>query len=279
MPVNRIAQVLCALVLLCGCVFSQTTTGTLLGIVADPGDAAVPGARVELKNSATGAVISTTTGAEGIFRFNSLIPATYSLTITAASGFKTYAESNIEITASEVRDLGKIPLSLGTVAERVLVTASATPIQTASSENSKLVDSAQMNGITLKGRDLFGLLVMLPGIQTTQQDTTSENSIGSVRINGGIAGLANFTVDGISDTDTANNTTLHYEPNMDSIAEVRVLTANYQAEYGRNSSGTISVVTKSGSQQFHGSGWVNKRHEMFNAKNFFQNFNGQQKSV
>ena len=94
-----------------------------------------------------------------------------------------------------------------------------------------------------------------------------------------IAGLANFTVDGISDTDTANNTTLHFEPNMDSIAEMRVLTANYQAEYGRNSSGTISVVTKSGSQQFHGSAWANKRHEMFNAKSFFQNYNGQQKSV
>ena len=279
MTVNRMARVLCAFATLCGCVFSQTTTGTLLGTVADPGDASVPGARVELKNTATGAVITTSTGAEGIFRFNSLVPATYSLTITAASGFKTYAQSNIAVTASEVRDLGKISLAMGTITEQVSVTAAATPIQTASSENSKLVDSAQMNGITLKGRDLFGLLVMLPGIATAQQDTTSENSIGSVRINGGIAGLANFTVDGISDTDTANNTTLHFEPNMDSIAEVRVLTANYQAEYGRNSSGTISVVTKSGSQQFHGSGWVNKRHEMFNAKNFFQNFNGQQKSV
>ena len=279
MSVNRTAQILCALAILCGCVFSQTTTGTLLGTVADAGDAAVPGARVDLKNAATGAVISTTTGVEGIFRFNSLVPATYSLTITAASGFKTYAQNNIEVTASEVRDLGKISLTLGTITEQISVTAAATSIQTASSENSKLVDSAQMNGITLKGRDLFGLLVMLPGIQTAQQDTTSENSIGSVRINGGIAGLANFTVDGISDTDTANNTTLHFEPNMDSIAEIRVLTANYQAEYGRNSSGTISVVTKSGSQQFHGSGWVNKRHEMFNAKSFFQNFNGQQKSV
>ena len=79
--------------------------------------------------------------------------------------------------------------------------------------------------------------------------------------------------------DTANNTTLHFEPNMDSIAEMRVLTSNYQAEYGRNSSGTISIVTKSGSQQFHGSAWVNKRHEMFNAKSFFQNHNGQPKSV
>ena len=66
---------------------------------------------------------------------------------------------------------------------------------------------------------------------------------------------------------------------MDTIAEMRVLTSNYQAEYGRNSGGVISVVTKSGSQEFHGTAWANKRHEMFNSKSFFQNYNGQQKSL
>ena len=155
MAVKRTAEALCALALLCGCIFGQTTTGTLLGTVADPGDASVPGVRVELKNIATGAVITTATGAEGIFRFNSLVPATYNLTITAAAGFKTYTQSNIEVTASEVRDLGKILLSLGAITEQVSVVAVTTPVQTASAENSKLVDSAQMNGITLKGRDLF----------------------------------------------------------------------------------------------------------------------------
>src|ERR1051326_3426423 len=224
---KRLVQVFCALFLLTGGVFGQTTTGTLLGTLVDPVDAAVPGAQVELKNAATVAIITTTTGAEGIFRFNSLVPATYNLTIRPDTGFKSYTQSEIEITASEIRDLGKIALSMGAVTEQVSVTAVATPVQTASGENSKLVDPAQMSGITLKGRDLFGLLVMLPGIQTGQQDTTSENSIGSVRINGGpYSGLANFTVDGISDTDTANNTTLHFEPNMDAVAEVKVLTAN-----------------------------------------------------
>src|SRR5436309_9181511 len=101
-------QALCASMLLCGCMFSQTTTGTLLGTVADPGDAAVPGATVEIKNASTGAVISTTTGPEGLFRFNSLVPATYTLTVRAAAGFKAYSQSSIEVTANEVRDLGKI---------------------------------------------------------------------------------------------------------------------------------------------------------------------------
>src|SRR5689334_15955956 len=105
---NRTALALCALALLTGRVFGQSTTGTLLGVVADPGDAAVAGARVELTNIATGAMVATTTSAEGIFRFNSLVPATYSLSIKPAAGFKTYTQSNIDVTANEVRDLGRI---------------------------------------------------------------------------------------------------------------------------------------------------------------------------
>src|SRR5437667_8324968 len=91
--------------LLCGCLFGQTTTGTLLGTVADTSDSAVPGVEVELKNTATGAVTKTVTGAEGLFRFNSLVPATYNLTIKPPAGFKTYTQSDIAVTANEVRDL------------------------------------------------------------------------------------------------------------------------------------------------------------------------------
>jgi hypothetical protein len=276
---KRVAQALCALALLYGRSFGQSTTGTLLGVVADPSDAAVPKALVELRNTATGAVTRTTTEAEGIFRFNSLVPASYNLTIRATAGFKTYTESNIEVTANEVRDLGKISLAMGALTEQVSVTAATTLTQTASSENSKLIDQSQMANLTLKGRDMFGMMVTLPGVTLSQKDTTSESTIGSVRINGAANSSANFTVDGITNLDTGSNGTSHFEPNMDSIAEMRVLTSNYQAEYGRNSGGVISVVTKGGGRDFHGSGWANKRHEMFNAKSFFQNYNGQQKSV
>ena len=276
---KQIPRMLSAVALLSGCVFGQSTTGTLVGIVRDPADAAVPAARIELKNNATGAVIMTKSGGEGIFRFNSLVPATYSLTIAPPVGFKAYTEANVEVTANEVRDLGRIQLSLGAQTERVTVTAQTESIQTASSENSKLIDNNQLSNITLKGRDLFGLMVTMPGVYLTSTgaaDTTSENTVGRVRING--ASGPNFTVDGITDLDTGSNGTSHYEPNMDSIAEMRVLTSNYQAEYGRNSAGTISVVTKGGSQQFHGSAWANKRSEKFNANSFFNNYNGLPKS-
>jgi len=152
MALQRTAWMLSALAFFCGSIFSQSTTGTLLGTVSDPGDAAIAGARIELSNVATRAVITTTTGLEGIFRFNSLVPATYNLTIKAPAGFKTYSQSDIEVTANEVRDLGKITLAMGSLTEEVTVTASTASIQTASAENSKLIDNAQLTKLTLKGR-------------------------------------------------------------------------------------------------------------------------------
>jgi hypothetical protein len=276
MMFKRTAWMLCFVALLCACAFGQSTTGSLLGTVTDPGGAAVPGLQVEAKNAATGAVTTTTTGPEGIFIFNSLVPATYNLTIRPSTGFKTYAQSAIAVTANEERDLGRIVLTLGALTEQISVTAEATPVQTASSENSKLVDQAQFEDLTTKGRDLFAMVVTIPGMYTTAfegEGTTNENALGTVRINGGATDSTNFTVDGIADMDTGSNGTLHYEPTMDTIAEMRVLTANYQAEYGRNSAGSISVVTKGGSQEFHGSVYANKRHEMFNANGFFNNYN------
>jgi hypothetical protein len=204
MKINRIALAICVVTFLCACVFGQSTTGTLLGVVADPGDAAVAGARIELTNVATGAMVSTATNVEGIFRFNSLVPAAYNLTIKPAAGFKTYTQANIEVTANEVRDLGRISLALGAITENVTVSAVATPVQTGSGENSKLIDQSQLNKITLKGRDLFGLMVTIPGVTVTQRDTTSENSVGSVRINGAAYATANFTVDGITNLDTGS---------------------------------------------------------------------------
>src|SRR6201999_458578 len=107
--------------------------------------------------------------------------------------------------------------------------------------------------ITLKGRDLFGYMRLVPGVIDTvaSRDVTSPNAIANITINGN-ANAKNFTVDGITDMDTGSNTTLHYEPNIDAIQELKVLTSNYQAEFGCNSGGTITVVTKSGTQSFHG---------------------------
>ena len=220
MLLKRMALLLGVMTLLCGCIFGQSVTGTLTGTLIDSSSAAVPGAQVEAKNLTTGALRNTVSGPEGIFVFNSLEPARYNVTIKA-TGFKTYETNNLDVTASAPLDLGKLTLSLGAITEEISVTAAATPVQTASSENSKLMDSDQIVDLTLKGRDLFASLVTVPGVYVgnvylTGGDATSEgNGLGTLSINGGGEARVNFQVDGISDLDTGSNGTSHFEPTMD----------------------------------------------------------------
>ena len=136
---------------------------------------------------------------------------------------------------------------------------------------------------------MFGALQTVPGVsegdnyltQGNPVETTGHDNLQYTQINGGQSvpqgGGGGFSVDGIMDFDPSAGDSMLFEPNMDAIAEMRVLSTNYQAEYGRSNGGTITVVTKSGTQEFHGGGQANKRHEMFNAKNFFTNYNGQVK--
>ncbi len=254
---------------------AQTVTSSLLGTVNDPSGSPVPNAEVRLASQTISSNLATTSNTLGLFRFPVVQPGRYRLSI-AAPGFKAFSLADIELTSSETRDLGVIKMEIGSLQESISVEAAATPVATASSEKSALVSGRELNQIALKGRDFFGLMYTLPGVvdTSTGRDATSPNALSGITINGGRNASKNFTVDGITDMDTGSNTTLHYEPNMDAIAEVRVLTSNYQAEFGRNGGGTISAVTKSGTQEFHGSGWWQHRNEGMNANLWANNLNG-----
>jgi hypothetical protein len=267
------AALLLSLAFLAAGAFGQTVSSSLVGIVLDPAGAYVPSAPVTLTEGNTGTIRETLTDGSGVFRFLNVPAGSYSLTVHV-SGFKSLVQSNIGLAAQETRDLGRLTLELGNTSEKIAVVAEATPVQTASSEKSQMVDGRQLNDITLKGRDLFGYMRLIPGvIDTANRDVTSPNGLSSITINGNTS-AKNFTVDGITDVDTGSNGTIHYEPNIDAIQELKVLTSNYQAEFGRNSGGQITVITKSGSQQFHGSGAWNHRHEGFNANLWQNNRNG-----
>ena len=260
---------------LCGFnLFGQTVASSVIGTVVDQTDAVVAGAPVTLTNTGTGAVRMGTTDSNGTFRFQNLLPGTYTVTIRA-SGFKTTTQGGILVAAQETHNAGRITLEVGTVAETTTVTAEAAPVQVTSSEISQTVDASKLENLTLKGRDLFGYVRLVPGVVDTMasRDVTSHSAFSSITINGNTAnaGTLNFTVDGVTDMDTGSNGSVHYEPNMDSIQELRVLTTSYQAEYGRNSGGTITVITKSGTQEFHGTAQWTHRHEEFNANSWVNN--------
>lgn len=253
---------------------AQNVASSIIGTVVDATGAVIPGASVHLVSQGTGAVRDVQSDRSGVFRFPNLLPGTYNETVTA-NGFTKATTTNIVLAASETRDLGKIALKVGQSSEEVTVTAAATPIQTSSSEVSHTIGGGQLDALPLRGRDLFGVVHLDAGVLDTagNRETTLHGALGGISIDGNTSAL-NFTVDGQTDMDTGSNGSDKVEPNMDSIQEVKILSSNYQAEYGRDSGGTITVITKSGTTKFHGTGWWTHRHEEFNANDFFHNASG-----
>lgn len=267
---THITKIPAALALMCAGLYAQTVASSIVGTVIDTTNGVISGAEVKVIDQGTRTTHTVTSDAMGQFRLSNIPPAVYCLAITR-EGFKSWAAVDVTLSSSETRDMGRIKLEVGSVNEQMAVNAEATPVQTKSSEKSSLVDGEQLNRIPLKGRDLFGFMSLIPGVlDTTNRDVTSPTGVGGITINGN-SSAKNFTVDGITDMDTGSNTTVHFEPNMDAIQELKVLTSNYQAEFGRNSGGEIIVITKSGSRDWHGTASWNHRHEEFNANSFFNN--------
>ncbi|HWR51270.1 MAG TPA: TonB-dependent receptor, partial [Bryobacteraceae bacterium] len=259
--------------LLAACASGQNVSSTINANINDPTGAAVPSAKCELVNAATTAVRRAETTTDGVCTFAAVLPGNYTLRVTAA-GFSTYEMKEIAVSASETRSIPNVVLQIGTTQESVQVTAEAAAVQTQSAERAGLVTGNQLQNIALRGRDFFALLNTIPGVVDTsavRRETTSPESIQGTFINGMRDNQKNFTADGISSIDTGSNQTVHFQPNMDAIAEVRVLTSNYQAEFGRNAGGIVSVISKGGTSQFHGSAYNYYRHETLNANNFFNN--------
>lgn len=253
---------------------AQTVTGTITGTVTDPSGQVVVGAAVTLTSESTREVRSTQTNLAGTFVFTALQPGTYALKIEQA-GFKSYERRGLVLSANERLSVGEVRLELGVVTETVRVEAQGAAVQSTSSEHSALLTATQVSMIQVRGRDVVSLLKLLPGVQYTGDPEAPGGSYGTSlpNIQGTRAQWNSFSVDGLTGNDLGNAPVNSSTINMDAIAEVKVLLNSYQAEYGRNGTAMINVVTKAGTREFHGSGYWYKRHEMFNANNFFNNRN------
>ncbi len=268
---KRALLLLLALAIVCP---GQNVSSSVKGVVMDPSGAVIPGATCSLTNQATSRVLTATSWTDGNFTVPNVLAGRYTLRVRAG-GFKALTIRDIVVTGSEVRTLGNLTLQVGDIQEAVSVSAevAVVSVQLASGERSGLVSGEQLNHIALKGRDFWAMLSTLPGVvddYSQGRETITLYSNNGTYINGGSATSKNYSVDGVYSLNSSNGSTV-VQPNMDSVAEVKVLTSNYQAEYGRMSSGVISVVTRSGSRDFHGSGWAAYRHEMLNARSFFYN--------
>ena len=254
-----------------GVVFGQGLTGQLSGTLTDAQGSVVPNAQVEIRNEETARIVTVVADSEGNFVVPQLLPGTYTVTVTA-SGFKKFERKGIPVTANERVPLGRIALEVGDVSQTVTITAEQTFVKTESAERAGLIDEQQIQSIALKGRDYMGLVKLLPGVvDTANREAPGWNNLVGVSINGSRPGTINLTLDGVSSLDTGSQLGPYLAPGLDAIGEVKVLLTNYQAEYGRSSGGTINVVIKNGTRDFHGGGFYFKRHEQFNANEFFNN--------
>ena len=248
---------------------AQAGNGTLTGTVVDAQGAALPGAVVAVTEEATGAVRTIPSNHEGVFRLAALPPGRYRVEVTM-DGFSPLNLTDVSLAPAETKNLGNVPMKLGQLAESVTVTAEKAVVQTATSSRMGTVTSEQLVNIPLKGRDIFGLLTVVPGVQDTNlsRDFTSWTSMDAITINGMPNTSKNVVVDGVSVVDELGSNAM-INPNIDAVGEVQVISNGFTAENGRSNGGLIIMTTKSGTSRFKGSAWYNARREDWNANRYF----------
>lgn len=243
--------------------WAQQISGTIFGSVKDASQGAVIGAKVTITNVAQGSSREVQTGNEGTFAVANTQPGTYLVTIEAA-GFKKYEQKDVKLFASDRLSLGDIVLTVGGMAETVTVTSEAAQIQAASAERSGVLTNSQVVNLALTSRSLFDLVKTIPGVVYT-------GGLGGIAANGNRNNQNNFTLDGVTNVDTGSNGGTLASSNMDMIADMKITTNSQPAELGRSSGAQIQVVTKSGSKDFHGTGYFFHRHEGLNANTWRNN--------
>jgi len=254
---------------------AQGLTGQISGTVTDANGAVVANATLKLTNLQTGQTRATTSSAEGRFVFPELLPGDFTLTVEA-QGFKKYEQPDVVVSAAERVTLPALVLEVGGVGETVTVTGEHAAVQTESAERAGVITTRQYQELPLKGRDWMSTTRLLPGVvdsNATGRDAPGWSTAGGISINGTRTTAVYLNLDGVNLADTGQNGTNYLAPNIDAIAEVKVLTSNYQAEYGHSSGGNITTVTKSGTREFHGGGYYFLRNEWFNANEWANNRN------
>ncbi len=246
---------------------AQSTGGRIRGTVSDPSGAAIVAAKVTLINEATNLARDVDTGANGEYLFIEVPVGSYEIDVTQ-QGFKKYVRKGIGLDLNEAISVD-IALQLGTSAETVEVTGQPPVVDTSSTQLGAVVNERASTQLPLNQRDVYQLLQLQPGVQSQLGNDTfyGSDKAGVVTVNGGRGRANNYSVNGGDGNDLFANLPA-IEPSPDSIEEFRVITNSFDAEYGRNSGAVVNVVTKSGTNEFHGSFYEFFRNDVLNAHPF-----------
>lgn len=247
----------------------EETAATITGVVTDSAGAVVQKAMVTVTNKDTNAERKVETNDDGNYIVTPLTPGTYTVVIEH-EGFKRYLQT-VTLNAKDRRPID-VALETGSPTETVTITDEPPLIQESSTGQS-LISGSQVRELPLVNRDFMKLTELVPGVSS---DLADETALGlsnrtSISINGMRRNGVNFFIDGVNNTDGGSNITLLSTPTIDSIKEFKVLTSNYTSEVGRSGSGTVTVVTRSGGNDYHLSLYEFARNNRFNANSFFNN--------
>ncbi len=250
--------------------FAQSDNSTISGVVKDPTGAIVAGARVTVQNEGTTFERQTTTNASGFYTAPNIAPGYYTVTVEAP-GFKKASVSRNKLDAG-LPIAVNIDLSVGQVSDTVTVEASVAQLNTESATVGKTVEQKQIQSMALNGRNPIQLALLKPGVRggSLAGFTFGLNS-GGFTINGGRSNDSLITFDGAVGIRTRANGTSVGSADVDTVQEVQILTANYNAEYGRSGNGQIRMVTRSGGREFHGSFYEYFRNSALDANSWGRN--------
>ncbi len=248
-------------------VTAQTGTSNITGSVTDSTGAVVPGATVTATNEATGVKSTQTTNDSGVYAFSSLPVGNYSITVEK-QGFKALVKTNNALEVGTPLTVDMV-LEVGSVEEKVTVVGGAEQINTANATIGNVVEQKAIETLPLNGRNPLSLLLLEPGV--TQRSFGGAGS--GVHVNGSRDRAYNVTIDGIeaNESSVPNPVSNLYRLTPDNVQEYKVTTNNATAEEGRNSGASISVATRAGTSEFHGTGYLFYRNEALNSNEFFAN--------
>jgi hypothetical protein len=266
-----------ALFLLLPVLPGQTVSGRITGTITDPSGGGVPGAEITLTNLATGVTRTTTSGSSGAYILESVLPGTYSLQVRKA-GFKKYVVSDIILRVNQSRTVD-VQLTLGSTTQSVEVKAHPLALDTTTATVGQVIEHQEMVQLPLNGRNFTQLTLLTPGaspVQTGQQSAFTVTGGISPAVNGMRAQMNDFTLDGVDNNMRFTNTYAQAPP-PDALEEFNVESHQSAAEASFAAGATVNLVTRPGTNEFHGSVWEFLRNDALDANGFFNNFFGASK--
>ena len=261
-------KIILAMIVLCALVvpslaLAQQTTGNITGRIVDAQGAAVPGVTVTAKSPQTGFTRTDVSDGEGIYRLNALPVGPYDIT-AELSGFSTFSRKEVVVNVAQTTDLN-VELSLAGVTEAVNVTAEVPMVKTTDSSVGGVVDVTKIESLPLNGRQFANLALTIPGVGLGFHSDPTKSTQYSPQIAGGNGRNVNYQIDGGDNNDDTVGGLLQLYP-LEAIQEFNFITQRYKAEYGRSNGGVMNIVTKSGTNDLHGSWFTSFRDRSMNAK-------------